>query len=499
MNINKFKEDFKKFAEKCGVKDQDNDRKNAIWRDSLRDAGATEKEWKKGGYFGYIHPEQPTSGPYKDFSLVVFPQYAAKDEEVKTCVIALGVGSSGFELDQELSLRPGTRRLFSRIRTGEKRTFFKLDFSDTTSTSTDLLTALDENDDFKELTGQIKTYEKVLPACQIVDFRQNEEQAFKSIKKWIATYAEFRGWLTKDKKKKFTNDGYLPKAATEVLSVDEIYNILKKERFIVLQGAPGTGKTYMANKIEDHFKKEDRFFEQFHAETTYADFVWGIRPKLNSETLVYESHPGVLGKAIQRALELKDSECVLLIIDEINRANLSNVLGPVFYLFEKNAPNRDGTTITIGDPEDPKKVDQYQANGLVLTKLPEKLYVIATMNTADRSLAVVDFALRRRFTWITLKPHELKPDEIKVTGLTFYAEEFRKFAEIFEKYATDEELNLQPGQSYFFADSEDAMNDRLKYELMPLIKEYINEGYLKSALNEFSNYFYEKLGIPMFE
>lgn len=234
----------------------------------------------------------------------------------------------------------------------------------------------------------------------------------------------------------------------------------------------------MANQ---HFNKDNDivFFEQFHAETTYSDFIYGIRPKLNSSTLDYEEKKGVLLEAIEKA---ETSSKVLLIIDEINRANLSNVLGPVFYLFEKGSSNRE---------------HKMKVGNMKLEKLPENLYVIATMNTADRSLAVVDFALRRRFTWLTLKPHE-----ISVSGKIFMSKYFNEMAAIFEEYATDEELNLQPGQSYYVVDksnSDNEMKERLKYELMPLIKEYLNEGYLARAKEVFCNYFYQTIGELMYE
>jgi 5-methylcytosine-specific restriction protein B len=216
-------------------------------------------------------------------------------------------------------------------------------------------------------------------------------------------------------------------------------------------------------------------FTQFHAETSYSDFVYGIKPDTKSSTLVYKDSPGVLYEAIKDANMGKD---VLLIIDEINRANLSNVLGPVFYLFEKNIGNNRKYKIKIGDIE--------------IDKLPETLYVIGTMNTADKSLAVVDFALRRRFTWITLRPQVIDHKD-------FRKEEFLEFENMFMRHATDDELNLQPGQSYFIASDDEVMRQRLKYELMPLIKEYINEGFLPSAKDEFVNYFYNKIGELMYE
>ena len=100
-----------------------------------------------------------------------------------------------------------------------------------------------------------------------------------------------------------------------------------------------------------------------------------------------------------------DKEKVLLIIDEINRANLSNVLGPIFYLFEHKM--------------DKSNVEIEISPGFKINKLPDNFSVIATMNTADRSLAVVDFALRRRFAWYTLKPKAIKSNQ-------FFKEDFAR-------------------------------------------------------------------------
>ena len=193
--------------------------------------------------------------------------------------------------------------------------------------------------------------------------------------------------------------------------------------------------------------------------------------------MLYEEHYGILIDAIDYATSGKPT---LLIIDEINRANLASVLGPVFYLFEKNAGERSNY-IKIGT----KKI----------TKLPDTLYVIATMNTADRSLAVVDFALRRRFSWVTLRPHVIEAQK----GQIFMNNEFERFSDLFSRYASSEELNLQPGQSYFIAENAEAWNQRLRYELVPLMKEYFNEGYLKNAISEFSDYVYDKLRVDLYE
>jgi 5-methylcytosine-specific restriction endonuclease McrBC GTP-binding regulatory subunit McrB len=125
-------------------------------------------------------------------------------------------------------------------------------------------------------------------------------------------------------------------------------------------------------------------------------------------------------------------------------------------------------------------------------KLPDNFFVIATMNTADRSLAVVDFALRRRFAWYTLKPKAINSKQ-------FFKEDFTKIQEIFDWYASSEELTLQPGQGYFIADSEDEMKNRIRYEILPLIKEYLQEGLLRNAKEEFNNYFSTRINLSLFE
>ena len=114
------------------------------------------------------------------------------------------------------------------------------------------------------------------------------------------------------------------------------------------------------------------------------------------------------------------------------------------------------------------------------------------MNTADRSLAVVDFALRRRFAWYSMKPKV-------ITSEKFFKDDFAKIQEIFDWYASSNELSLQPGQGYFIADSEEEMTNRVKYEIFPLIKEYLQEGLIRNAKEEFNNYFATRINQSLFE
>jgi hypothetical protein len=123
------------------------------------------------------------------------------------------------------------------------------------------------------------------------------------------------------------------------------------------------------------------------------------------------------------------------------------------------------------------------------------------MNTSDRNLAVVDFALRRRFAWYTIRPQSIPSGPGH-----FHEELFQRFNEIFEKYASDDELNLQPGPSYFLTfpqtekeEHKKMIRERLVYELMPLIKEYLAEGLMQKAADSFSQLFYEEAKAYLYE
>ena len=422
---------------------------------------------KGGAYFGFISKNEAPSGVYSDLCLVFFP---AKGNN--TCLVAFAVGSQGFKNDYQLAYLPGTRRKFLKL--VNENGFIKSDFLDIESSIGDYDRIIDD-ELLKTTVGQ---YKKCILACQLIDLETDDE----IYKGFLARYAELRGWGKNEKKKKI----YIDNAEKAInkdrektkTSEETVMSILEKSKYIVLQGAPGTSKTYTARKIAGVHKV---FFKQFHAETTYADFVCGIFPDISSGELRYIEKEGVLVEAIKYA-SAHPNEDVYLVIDEINRANLSNVLGEAFYLFEKNMTD-NGVEVTL-------------SSTCKITRLPENLYVIATMNTADRSLAVVDFALRRRFAWVTMRPEAIEFGENETKK--FCKDEFDEIAAIFEKYATDEELNLQPGQGYFIVASEEDMKFRLQYEIMPLIKEYFSEGIMLSAKNEFVAYFRNKIGEEMY-
>lgn len=436
----------------------------------------------RGAFFGFIHPEEESGGPFHDFSLTIFPSI-----DNKPWLVCLGIGSNGFKNDYELANYPGVRRLFSKLI--NEKGYCKSDFADI---ETPLPKTIANSEDLEQIKNTIKTYTKVLPACQIVENPESEEGK-KIITAFVAGYAKLRNWPSNKDQRKAISDALNPFFEEDKINeVEEIKNLLSERKYVVLQGSPGTGKTRTAKEVAEKMKAKT-FFTQFHAETSFSDFIFGIRPDLNNENLSYKENLGIFTKALKHAQE--NDETTLLIIDEINRANLSNVLGPIFYLFEHKMDKWD--------------VEIEISPDFKINKLPNNFHVIATMNTADRSLSVIDFALRRRFAWYNLKPRPIigkkknlenaSVYEINNSEEYFFFEDFLKINEIFDWYASSNELSLQPGQGYFIAKSEEEMKSRIQYEIFPLIKEYLQEGLVRNAKEEFNNYFTSRINQSLFE
>ncbi|MFV8357713.1 AAA family ATPase [Flavobacterium sp. XS1P32] len=462
MIIDNIRQFIKDKAEQFGAKAENEFNKPYVERkntgqEALKDNGA---------YFGFIHPDEDTSGPFHDFSLTIFP-----NEQNKPWLVCLGIGSSGFKNDYELATYPGLRRLFSNLI--NERGFCKSDFSDI---ETSLPKTITGNNDLQHIKNTIKIYSKVLPVCQIVDNPESKEGK-EIIAAFVAGYAKLREWPSNKEHRKAITEALEPFLKIEEIDeAEEIESLLNQRRFIVLQGPPGTGKTRTAKLVSAKIKAKT-FFTQFHAETSFSDFIYGIRPDVKSKELSYIENLGSFTIALKYAIE-HQTEKIVLIIDEINRANLSNVLGPIFYLFEHKMEDSD------------IEIEIYP--GFKINQLPKNFNVIATMNTADRSLAVVDFALRRRFAWYTLKPKQINSKQ-------FFKNDFSRIQEIFDWYANSNELSLQPGQGYFISSSVEEMDNRIKYEIFPLIKEYLQEGLIRNAKEEFNNYFTTRINKSLFE
>ena len=179
----------------------------------------------------------------------------------------------------------------------------------------------------------------------------------------------------------------------------DIESLLEDKRQVIFYGPPGTGKTYVAKELAKHLADDDEnrvTLVQFHPSYAYEDFVQGYRPAETDGHLSYKLTPGPLMEAADAARGEPDAKH-FLIIDEINRGNLARVFGELYFLLEYR---------------DEELRLQYSREEDDPFWLPENLYVIGTMNTADRSIALVDLALRRRFYFV-----EFHPDEPPVKGL----------------------------------------------------------------------------------
>jgi MoxR-like ATPase len=237
-------------------------------------------------------------------------------------------------------------------------------------------------------------------------------------------------------------------------ALQEIVDLLKDRKQAIFYGPPGTGKTRVALDLAEAFAgTEDRVeLVQFHPSYAYEDFVEGWRP---TEDGNFKLKPGPLRRLAKRAEE-EESHNFVLVIDEINRANLSKVLGELFFLFEY----RDHQ-VTL----------QYSEERF---SLPKNLYILGTMNTADRSIALVDAALRRRFHF-----HQFFPDRPPVEGtlnryLNKHNPSLRWLTDVVDR--ANEKLadpNIAIGHSHFFRPdlSEELIGKIWKHSILPYVED----------------------------
>ena len=250
--------------------------------------------------------------------------------------------------------------------------------------------------------------------------------------------------------------------------------LLKTKKQVILQGAPGTGKTFVAKEVARFWAgHSDRLrIIQFHESYGYEDFVFGIKPFVDEKTggTGFRPERGVFFDYCERVRN--SAEPHVLIIDEINRAKSARVFGELLYLLEYR---RETIQLQSGDD----------------FCIPENLYIIGTMNTADKSIALVDYALRRRFAFVTLKPvtnshsvvlrHWLASNDIQ------NAAEVEALFVALNQLVAERDDALMVGHSYFMVDearaekrfSPEMLEFLWKYYVVPLVSEY--EYQLKPA------------------
>jgi 5-methylcytosine-specific restriction endonuclease McrBC GTP-binding regulatory subunit McrB len=250
--------------------------------------------------------------------------------------------------------------------------------------------------------------------------------------------------------------------------------LLKRKKNIVLQGAPGVGKTFIAKRLAYLLNGTTAATRietvQFHQSYSYEDFIQGYRPRSDGG---FERRDGVFHRFCEKA-KLDDRPHVL-IVDEINRGNLSKILGELMMLIE---PDKRGPSSALRL--------LYSQGADESFFVPENVYIIGTMNTADRSLALVDYALRRRFVFVDIRPAfgtaRFKEHIIKGGLSEDIAQLIIARMVQLNKEIAEDTSNLGPGyeigHSYFCSarpteESEQEWFRRIvRFEIEPLLREY---------------------------
>lgn len=301
-----------------------------------------------------------------------------------------------------------------------------------------------EQKELKNLRSYINKYKEFLTYCERLANMAKHKQ----------TYS-----FAKDADKPFINEEKFLK----------IVSLLGRKKNIILEGAPGVGKTFLARKIAyqliGEIKDENIEMVQFHQSYSYEDFIQGIRPSDNGS---FEVKNGIFYNFCQKAR--RSDEPFVFIIDEINRGNLSKIFGELMMLIEADKRSKKyAIKLTYSEEED----DRFY--------VPDNVYIIGCMNTADRSLAIVDYALRRRFAFCMILP------EFNETFLDFLSAKVGKEnAQKVVKHVKQVNAMIQAtpflgkgleiGHSYFcqteeILDFKTWWSDLCEYELFPYIQE----------------------------
>jgi len=297
---------------------------------------------------------------------------------------------------------------------------------------------------------------QVLRAPQGTNFRVTEWE-------WEVLNALLNG-VSETPNPRKTLDDLADELLLEKPFLEKVIGLLRDKGQVIFYGPPGTGKTFVARKLIEYLapEKNRREVVQFHPSYSYEDFVQGYRPAIRSDgTLNYDLKPGPFMRLATRA-KTRPGEHVLL-VDEINRGNLPKILGELLYLLEYR--------------ED--EVALMYSEGDARFSLPEDLLIVGTMNTADRSIALIDAALRRRFHFVPFFPDEWPLRGLLLRWLERYRPGMVWVARIVdglnallrERFGP----HLQVGPSHFMKkDLDEAVLRRVwDYDVMPFLEDQL--------------------------
>ena len=278
-----------------------------------------------------------------------------------------------------------------------------------------------------------------------------------------------------------------------------IQSVLDRKKQVILYGPPGTGKTYWAERTTKDlaaFKKFGKRFDDleqakqraiigtddelgyvriccFHPSYGYEDFVEGFRPTAKNDALAFKCEPGVFKQMCEDAANEPDHD-FFLIVDEINRGDIPRIFGELLTVLEKDKRSKP---IIL-----PISKDRFI--------VPENVFIVGTMNTADRSISLLDAALRRRFGFIELMPDSSVLKDHSVSGIPL-APWFDSLNQRIREHVGRDARNLQIGHSYLLQNGQplkdlSSLGRVLRDDIIPLIEEYCYEDYgsLQSILGK---------------
>lgn len=241
--------------------------------------------------------------------------------------------------------------------------------------------------------------------------------------------------------------------------LQETLDLIERRRQVILYGPPGTGKTFLARVLARHASGgRPPTIVQFHPSYSYEDFVAGYRPQTDSGQLAYVLKPGPLLRVAAEATK-NPEQAYFLVIDEINRGNLAKVFGELYFLLEY----RD------------EEIELLYGDEGAAFSLPSNVFLIGTMNTADRSIALLDAAMRRRFAFIELHPDEDPTKSLLGSWLARHQlpTEAADLLAALNAMVIDRDSRIGP--SYLMPSDLDLSEARLrqiwKHEILPLLEE----------------------------
>lgn len=311
---------------------------------------------------------------------------------------------------------------------------------------------------------------KECPELEQMEFFQNPNGTFFKLTKdeyeFIMDMIREENPLTsKDMNTSYTKKDFLSEVYMSENQYDRLSGVLLNKMNLILQGAPGVGKTFTAKRLAYSLmgEKDDSRIEfvQFHQNYSYEDFVMGYRPSGDSYELKY----GIFYQFCKKAENQPDKK-FFFIIDEINRGNLSKIFGELLMLIEKDYRSTKATLAYNGMP----------------FSVPKNLYIVGMMNTADRSLAMIDYALRRRFSFFEMAPafesKGFKEYQHSLDNRTFN-ELISEIVKLNGEISRDKSLGkgFCIGHSYFCGKTKETctnewMQSVVNYDILPMLSEY---------------------------